>query len=410
MRIDRGITHDTRSTDCLGRKPAAPAATEIRNVLHVGRVGFIGGAENVLLTAAVGLQDMGVKAFLACPEEPLRERADALGLTTIPLALSRMQISVNPLILARYFRSWRRYSKQLVSVCRKLEIDLVHVHHPVTALYCRTIVRRLGLPLVLHMHEGPPSRPLYKIALKQAALLATRIICVSAAGKRLLALASADESRSLVIHNSVHDTFIHRSRSLRETSGRSGGVRIAVIGMIEKRKGQNLFIEAAALVRKIHPDVVFEIIGDTPANDTTWFKAALTKQIESLGLGHCVRIAAYRDDVVDCMLSHDLVVSSSIGLESLSLVMLEAMALGRVVVAADIGGIREVVDDGVNGYLVESGSSGSLADGILRALGPSMVAVGQAAATKAKDQFTTAEMCRRIRDIYADIAARQAST
>ncbi len=117
-------------------RPHATPVAAVRRVLHVGRVGFIGGAENVLLTSASGLQDMGIEAFLACPEGPLRDRADALGLTTIPLALSRMRISASPLKLGSYFQSWRNYSRKLEAICRQHAIELVHVHHPVTALYC----------------------------------------------------------------------------------------------------------------------------------------------------------------------------------------------------------------------------------------------------------------------------------
>lgn len=394
----------TIDPDFEGVEPSAHDAG-VRRVLHVGRVGFIGGAENILLTAASGLRALGFEALLACPEGPLRDRAEALGLTTIPLALSRMRISANPLKLAGYLRSWRNYSRQLETLCRQHDIELLHVHHPVTALYCSRVVKRLGLPLVFHLHEGPPGRPLYKLALKQAARLATRIICVSAAGQELLALAGADQGRSLIIHNGVRDEFIRRSRDLQEPRDRLDGPRIAVIGMIEKRKGQDIFIQAAALVREKHPDAVFEIIGDTPANDTTPYKAELTNQIDRHGLAGIVRISAYRDDIVDCMLSHDIIVSSSIGLESLSLVMLEAMALGRVIVSSDIGGICEVVNDGVNGFIVEAGNARSLADGILRALDASLADIGRAAADKAHHQFTTARMVRRIGEVYEDVAA-----
>ena len=387
--------------------PRSSADVGIQRVLHVGRVGFVGGAENILLTVASGLQVRGIKAFLACPNGPLRERADALGLATIPLSLSRMRISLNPLKLARYLRSWQTYSRQLVSLCRQHHIDLVHVHHPVTALYCSRVVKRLGVSLVLHLHEGPPGRTLYKVALKQAARLATRIICVSAAGTELLDLVGADRSRSIVIHNGVRDEFIRRGRLFQGPDARRGSQRIAVIGMIEKRKAQDIFIQAAAIVAKTHPDAEFNIIGDTPANDTSQYKAKLVKQIETLGLSKRVQILPYRNDIVECMLSYDLIVSCSIGLESLSLVMLEAMALGRVIVSSNIGGICEVVNDGENGFIVEPGSATSLAGGILRALGASLVDVGRAAAEKAQSQFTTTEMCQRIEGVYAEIAQRR---
>ena len=68
------------------------------------------------------------------------------------------------------------------------------------------------------------------------------------------------------------------------------------------------------------------------------------------------------------------------------------------------------MNDGVNGFIVVPGKARSLADGILRAIDASLVDVGRAAADMAHDQFTTAQMLRRIREVYADIAAtRQAS-
>ena len=381
-----------------GRGAVSPATGGVR-VLHLGRVGFIGGAERVLLAFAVANAELAVETFLACPPGQLASEARRLGVTTKTIALSRMQITANPLRYVDYLRSWLVYSRRLVELCDELRIDIVHVHHPVTALYCSRLVSRGGLPLILHLHEGPPGKLLYRLALRRAASVASKIICVSSAGIELLRRSGVSLTNATIVHNG---TSLPAQQG--GTASRSDDeVRIAVIGQVEPRKGHNVLIEAIALVAPRIPQIRCSIVGDTPANGAQEYSEALKRQVTDLGIESIVRFEPFDINVVERMASFDIIVSSSTRLESLSMVMLEAMAQGCVVVCTDLGGIRDAVNDGVNGFLAEPSNPVALAESIRRAVDCDRRKIGAAAALTIKSRFSVESMREGIGSVYAEV-------
>ena len=192
-------------------------------VLHLGRVGFIGGAERILLTIACAGRSYGVETFLACPTGQLAEEAQRSGLPVAIVAFSRMQITANPLQYFTYAANRASSARKLVSLCRELAIDVLHVHHPVTALYCERAAAQLGIPIVLHLHEGLPGRILYKLALRRAARFTKKIVCVSSAGLELLRAAGGNQSKAVVVLNGIDIPSV-RSASRLMRSGRKEAI------------------------------------------------------------------------------------------------------------------------------------------------------------------------------------------
>ena len=136
---------------------------------------------------------------------------------------------------------------------------------------------------------------------------------------------------------------------------------IGSVGRLTEQKGYTLFIQAAAQVVKSRPDVYFVILGDGEQ------RAEIETAIHELGLENHIILPGSRKNVEAYLYAYDLFVSSS-RWEGLPTVVMESMAAGVPVVATNIPGSRDLVQDGVTGWLVKPENSGALAEKILLAL------------------------------------------
>src|SRR6185437_12055091 len=145
--------------------PLAPdrAARPAADVLAINRVGFVGGVERVLLGAARALSERGWTTALACPPGALAAEAEANGMPlyiTDPGAVSASQLGRSAKAWLRLPDRARRGSEAILDAARSARARIIHVHHPVMAVRARRAARRLGAPLIWHVHEiGPMSAP-----------------------------------------------------------------------------------------------------------------------------------------------------------------------------------------------------------------------------------------------------------
>jgi glycosyltransferase involved in cell wall biosynthesis len=139
---------------------------------------------------------------------------------------------------------------------------------------------------------------------------------------------------------------------------------IGVVGRVKYlRKGQEIFVEAARLLRPRHPNVRFLCIGSPfPGNEA--HLQNLLRLIGDYGLEHYVIYTGDVEDVKAAIAALDVLVLSSVQPEPFAGVVIEAMALARPVVATGTGGSIEQVVDGVTGYLVKPEDPQSMAAAI----------------------------------------------
>jgi glycosyltransferase involved in cell wall biosynthesis len=141
------------------------------------------------------------------------------------------------------------------------------------------------------------------------------------------------------------------------------GVLIGSVGRLDDQKGYEHLVRAARRVVDAHPRVRFAIAGDGPR------RAFLADLVAAQGLADRFFLCGFQADVTNFIAALDLFVSSS-RWEGLPLALVEAMRLGKRVVATDVGGNREVVEPGRTGLLVAPGDPQALAAGLLEALDP----------------------------------------
>ncbi|MEJ1933605.1 glycosyltransferase, partial [Nostoc sp. NIES-2111] len=128
-------------------------------------------------------------------------------------------------------------------------------------------------------------------------------------------------------------------------------------------------------------------------------------QARELGIEASVHFVGHRPDVFRWMKAMDVVVSSSIRHESLSMVALEAMALGKLVVATQVGGIGEAIQDGVCGFLAPPDDPEALAEAVERALAsPDRRLIEAEAARVIRERFRSVLQCSEVISVYREIA------
>lgn len=136
---------------------------------------------------------------------------------------------------------------------------------------------------------------------------------------------------------------------------------VGIVGNIRFWKGQEHFIDAVKILSERYEDLYGLIIGGWGEDDRRYYEG-LRKRVGEAGLSERIRFLGYRTDVPVLLSSLDVFVHASTNPEPFGMVILEAMAVRRPVVATNIGGPPEILDGGRCGILVPPGDAGAIAD------------------------------------------------
>ncbi len=173
------------------------------------------------------------------------------------------------------------------------------------------------------------------------------------------------------------------------------GPMVGVVARLEPEKGHPTLLDAWPGVLAEFPSATLLIIGEGSRRE------ALEAQVEGLGIGGSVVFTGRRDDVPAVTKALDVAVLPSYR-EAQGLTILEAMALSRPVVASNVGGIPEMIEDGVTGLLVPPHDPAALAGAVLRLLRDHPLAdtLGRAGHDLVHERFCVQLMARAVETIY----------
>ena len=290
-------------------------------------------------------EDAWIENILAPLSRPM-ERADHQA----PLATRAVRAAGNALKGARLLHRL---------AARARGYDLVYGNGTAANFLAACAAARARVPVLWHVrYTGVPyvAAALHRALARSATV--RRIVCVS---RPSAALFPGIEGKVEVVPNALNlDAFTPGATvpRLREELGWSPDTVIfASAGRILRRKGYDEMIRAARfmlneLSMEERQRCGFAIIGDTPPDFADDHRAACVALAERLGIGDRVRFLGFRSDVRPYIGDADVVVVPSVYADPLPRAVIEGMALGKPIVAFGVGGISEMLDDGVEGAVV----------------------------------------------------------
>lgn len=206
--------------------------------------------------------------------------------------------------------------------------------------------------------------------LAAAALRNAAVVCSSDyAVEAQRALTPAADVRKIHLGVSVAEVVARRGAgtAIRRRLGLDGRPLVGIVGRLERWKGQEVFLRAAARVASEHPAATFAIVGGVTPGKPEEYVSGLEVLARELGLDGRVHFTGHEADVFPWFDALDLCVHATHG-EPFGLVLVEAMALGKPLVATALGGPVEIVEEGVSGLLVPPGDEEAMALAIGRVL------------------------------------------
>jgi glycosyltransferase involved in cell wall biosynthesis len=375
-------------------------------ILEVLGYSCAGGAAESVLELAAALVREGIAVTLAAPDASgFAPRVAAAGARFVPVAMASR-------------RDWRSFAA-LTGLLRRGEFDVVHTHCRNADLHGGLAARATGTPHVAHLRgllvdeTGAVGRGLVD-RLHRALLRRSprRIVAVSeAVRRRALALLGVAPERVVTVRNGVAVAAFRTPRRAAaevraELAIPDGAPLLLAVGALGRCKGQDVVLEALARIAppaERHRAACAVFVGEGPDRER------LLAQARRLGIDERVRFVGPRRDVADLMHAADLFVHAA-RWEGFGRVVAEAMAAGRPVVATRVGGVPEIVADGVTGRLVEPDRPDALAAALAALLADRPLAqrIGRAAADFAARELDAAATARGVAHVLLDAAATAA--
>lgn len=275
--------------------------------------------------------------------------------------------------------------------------------------------RRAGVPGITHvigMSIGSP-RLLAHAYVRVLDRLTTRFIACSSAATTMLTRSGVDLAKIDLVHNSISVGAVDAAAHLPSPLA-GDGVTIGMIAAYDRRKGHDLFVEAAAHVADADPGARFAIVGGVldARPESARFETEVRRGIAERGLEERFRLPGYipQPSVYAWMRALDVVVAPS-RTEGFAHTLLEAMTCARPVVATAVDGNLDAIVDGETGLLVEP-TPGSLAAGVLSLLADRTraAALGEAARASVVEHFDESVSIPLLAETIQRVAGSRASS
>jgi len=329
--------------------------------------------------------------FVVQPESPLHSRAAEAGLLVLPV---RIRNEFDIISMLQIAREMKREKCQLVHCHDAHSAAVGSAAASLAAVPIRVLSRRVVFPI----KRNVLSRSKYTKRIDA-------IIAVSEAVRRVLIEGSIPCERIETIPDGT-DLSLYRgttSDALRtELHLDSGDFLAGTVANLSEDKDLRTLILAAGILREKVPPIHFVVVGRGP------LEAELKRLAGEIRVEDTVHFLGFRDDVPQILASLDVFVLPSLQ-EGLGSVILDAMACGLPVVATEIGGIPEVVEEGKTGFLIPAEDPASLADAVLRLSKDRDLAgeLGRRGRESVQQNFSVQSMVDRVILLYERLAKQK---
>lgn len=360
-----------------------------------------GGVEVGTVEIADALQKCGIKNFVASQG----------GRMVYDLEKIKVQHLTLPLKTKNIFKM-RRNADELAKFIKQNGINVVHARSRAPAWSAYWAAKKAGVHFVTTFHGTYGLGPWgIKKIYNKIMTYGERVIAISQhIRKHILANYKADPEKLRLIHRCVDmERFdpdkVSQERminKIKEYNIPEDKPVLLLPGRITRWKGQHLLIKALAKMK--NQNFYCIITGDIQNRQK--YLDYLKKLISKYNLGDRVSLFGRYNDVPALMMVSNVVLNTAIEPEAFGRTTLEGMAMGKIVVASDIGGSLDIIDDKITGRLFESNNPYSLAKALDWALEVSEKdarQIAQAGIKKVKENFTKQIMCDKTIEVYKEV-------
>ena len=362
----------------------------LTTILQIDKQGFTGQSLRTL-SEARGISERGYRVILACqPESVLEKDAREFSLEVLPLNMKKFF----PALIG------------LLRCIRREKVDLISAHGYRDHILSVAAGIMTGIKVVRTKHNhkalkaGPFSRFIY-------GRLTDRIIAVS------------NYTKDNMVKSGLpleHVTSIHTAINLKDLSPQPKNDELLksfnvpldfpVIGSVARlsdRKGMHFLLDAVKILSDEGRHFICFIVGGGGSSSQNKIEI-LQQRAQTLGISHCLVFTGWREDASQILSLFDIFILPSLD-EALGRSLLEAMALGKPVVASRVGGIPEAVDDGKTGILVPPQDAPALAKALAFMLdNPEKTEeMGREGRKRAEELFNEEKMIEKICSLYEEL-------
>jgi glycosyltransferase involved in cell wall biosynthesis len=364
---------------------------KLRVVTLVDRPTVTGGAERLAVQVAARLDGDRFESILCASrrtEEPLLDRElEEAGVEVLALGRgSKLDL-----------RAWRPLVRRLP------EVDVVHAHMFGSNVWGTALGRLKRVPVVVaHEHTWSfQGRPLRRFLDRElVGRFADAFVAVAEEDRRkMIEVEGVDADKIRLIPNGIPDPEPGDGEAVRRELGiPKDAPVIGVVCELRAQKALEVLFAAAASLRQEFPELRVLVAGDGPE------RGRLEEEVRRLDLGGTVLLLGIRRDVPALLDALDVAVLSS-DYEGSPLSVMEYMAAGKPVVSTRVGGVPDLVEDGVHGLLVEPRDPAALAAAIGRLLRDPAEArrLGEQGRERQRRELSLDAMVRRVEQLYEEL-------
>lgn len=370
---------------------------------------FVGGHVNTVVGLCKGLTDLGWEIHIVT--NPSRFLRDAkLDFPWAKIHVVKANGKYNSLSYDIDFLT--KSIRTIENLNSKHSFDLIHAHSGYfsLAIIPALIKRRLSISALFSLYCPaslfPRRLPIDSYGIKVLSLGLDKIIAVTENVKNSLTKCGVNSEKIEVLPScfdeKVFNTRAYDLNPKKASADNLTAKRVLFVGNIDKTKGLDIFLAAAKSILHTNPEVKFVITLHEP-----YESLQRARVLASRSLGSSVEIFGVVNNIAKLMANADVVVvpfRSTEGISDIPLVVLEAMALGKPVVASNLEGIKEAVSDGENGILVNLNHPDELASAVSNLLNDPNLReeIGYQAVSSVR-RFSYSEISRRLSDLYTKV-------
>jgi glycosyltransferase involved in cell wall biosynthesis len=310
-----------------------------------------GGQEYRTVLETLWLNANNHQAWIAChPDSQLFIKGHEYGVPMIPMDFSKSYLLGTTRACYRF--------------CKAHKIDVINTHSSRDSILCMPL-NYLHFPVVRSRQiTNPIKKSLsYKIGCRK--ILATAEVI-----KSMLISKGVNAEKIEVIGEGIdlkeYSPSVDSTAFRKEFSLSPNTPLVINIGMIRGDKGQRYFLESARKVLKIHPNVIYLLVGE--ANKDKQLEIELNQLIKNYSLENNFKMIGYREDIPEIIAASSIVIVASTGTEAQSRIVPQAFASRKAVIATKVGGLPELVKERETGLLVPPANPEAMAEATISLL------------------------------------------